>query len=70
VRYIGCIPEDREVVKSVGRRLCVLTAAPDCAAARALRDLQRQVMDELATLAHHGLGRALEASCATVLPRN
>ena len=70
VRYIGCIPEDREVVKSVARRMCVLTAAPDCAASEALRGLQRQVMEELSTLQHHGLGRSLEASCATVLHRN
>ncbi len=70
VRYIGCIPEDREVVKSVGRRLCVITAAPDCAAALALRSLQCRVTEELSTLAHHGLGRLLEASCATVLPRS
>jgi flagellar biosynthesis protein FlhG len=70
VRYIGCIPEDRAVVKSVGRRLCVVTAEPECPASLALRGLQQKVMEELSTLAHHGLGRSLEASCATVLPRN
>lgn len=69
VRYVGSIPEDREVVRSVGRRLCVVTAAPECPASIALRELLRRVSEELAVLPHHGLGRSLEASCATVLPR-
>ncbi|MEO6710901.1 MAG: P-loop NTPase [Planctomycetota bacterium] len=69
VRYIGCVPDDREVVKSVARRLCVITAAPECSAALALRKLQGLVMEELSTFSHHGLGRSLEASCATLLSR-
>jgi flagellar biosynthesis protein FlhG len=69
VRYVGSLPDDRSVVRSVAQRQCVIAAAPDSSAALALRRVQRLVSDELATLAHHGLGRSLEASCGTVLPR-
>jgi flagellar biosynthesis protein FlhG len=69
VRFLGALPEDRSVVRSVGQRQCVITAAPDSVAALALRRLHRRVADELGRLAHHGLGRTLEASCGTVLPR-
>ncbi len=69
LRYLGSVPEDRSVVTSVGQRRCVIHGAPDCPAAIALRELQRLVAEEMATLAHHGLGRSLAASCGSVLPR-
>lgn len=70
VHYLGCVPEDRNVVHSVGQRRCVIQAAPDSPAAQALREVQRVVAQELATLSHHGLGRSLAASCASVMPRS
>lgn len=69
VRFVGALPDDREVLRSVGQRRSVITAAPESAAATALRSLQRSVAEELALLPHHGLGRTLEAACGTVLPR-
>jgi flagellar biosynthesis protein FlhG len=70
VRYVGGIPEDREVVRSVGRRQCVVAAEPRCPASIALREIALRVGAELSVLPHHGLGRSLEASCATVLARS
>ncbi len=69
VHYLGCLPEDRAVVKSVAQRQCVINAAPQSPAAIALRELRGRIAEELNTLSHLGLGRSLEACCAGVTRR-
>jgi flagellar biosynthesis protein FlhG len=63
VHYIGSVPDDRDVARSVAQRKSVMTAAPESLAARALRQLHTELSSELAGLSHHGLGRSLAASC-------
>ena len=70
VHYIGCVPDDRSVATSVSKRLNVIAAAPESPAAAALRRVHRELQDELVSLAHHGLGRSLAATCDANLPRS
>jgi flagellar biosynthesis protein FlhG len=58
-RYIGRVPEDRSVVRSVAARRPVLQHAPGSPAALALQALSVPLADELAHAPRRGLGRQL-----------
>lgn len=58
-RWIGTIPEDVAVLRSVNQRSPVVETAPQSAAAQALRGLSVAILEELAQLQHPGVGRAL-----------
>lgn len=58
-RFLGAVPDDRAVVRSVAMRRPVVVSAPDSAAAKALRAIAREVLVELGTRPRTGLGRTL-----------
>jgi len=58
-RWIGTIPEDSAVLRSVNRRVPTVTSEPQSSAAQALRGIAVTVLEELAKVSHAGVGRIL-----------
>lgn len=58
-RFVGGVPEDRALVRSVAMRRPVVVSAPESEAARALRTIARSVLIELGERPRTGLGRSL-----------
>jgi len=62
-RFLGSLPDDRAVVRSVHDRAPVVTSEPDSAFAHAVRPLCIAVLEELQRSTAHGMGRTLRATC-------
>jgi len=57
--WVGSVPEDRDVVRSVAARKPVVRFAAGAQASHALQAVARHVLDELARTRHRGLGARL-----------
>jgi flagellar biosynthesis protein FlhG len=65
-RWVGTVPEDRAVVKSVGSRRPVVLYDPDCPAALALVSLAVSLAGELGRIEPRGMGLTLRQEAAFV----
>ncbi len=69
-RFVGAVPEDRNVVRSVAARRPVVRFAPGAPAAHGLQVISRAVLAELAQLPRRGVGRALGDVVGYVAPNS
>jgi MinD-like ATPase involved in chromosome partitioning or flagellar assembly len=65
-RWIGTIPEDRSVVKSVAARRPVVVYDPACPASVALTSLAEPLASELGRIEPRGMGLSLRQDAAYV----